>query len=153
HVVVVTGADREKRGRHVSVNAATTVEIEGAPASDELKVKRARLALSRAQAQGDDAARAGAMKQLAGILGVGDAVMISKRADGRLQWETWRDRAPGFSAPREITVQTPDELIAPLAPPKPPEPPVEEKRPPIAKPIVIEKPWYRQRWVQASAGA
>ena len=153
HLVTLTGTDRETRGKPITITAAATLEIDDAPATADLQVRRARLVLSRTQAAGDDAGRAGAMKQLAALLGVADAVMISKRPDGKLQWETWQDRAPGFSAPQEYTHQEPLELLEPLAPPKPPEPPqrVVKAEPFHAQPIVVEEAWYRRRWVQASA--
>ena len=99
------------------IDHPTTVPLKPIDATPDVQVKRARLALSRAQAQHDDAARAAAMKQLATLLGVGDAVMISKRPDGALQWETWRDRAPGFSAPQAYTTdQKPDDILEGLGP-------------------------------------
>ena len=152
HLVQLTGADRETRGRSITVAAASSIEIEDAPASDDRQVRRARLVLSRAQAKGDDAGRAGAMKQLAALLGVADAVMISKRPDGKLEWVTWQDRAPGFSAPQAYTHQDPIELLEPLAPPKQPEPPVRViPQPPFHPQPIVEEVWYRRTWVQASA--
>ena len=57
------------------------------------------------------------MKQLAALLGVADAVMISKRPGGKLEWVTWQDRAPGFSAPQAYTHRDPIGYAEPLAPP------------------------------------
>lgn len=154
HAIVLTGPERETSGVALRVQGAAEVAIPDAPASPELEVKRARVALSRAQAKGDDAARAGAMKRLASLIGVGDALMISKRPDGRLQYETWKDRAPGFSRPKVYVDQPPDDLLVGLAPPRKPAEPVE---PPVVisveRPIVAveQKSWYRYRWVQVSA--
>lgn len=156
HVVVVTGADRVTDGQRVTISAATSIEIKDDPASDELKVKRARLELSRAQAKRDDVGRSGAMQKLAKLLGVGDAIMISKRPgpDGGLQWETWKDRAPGFSAPKLYTKdQKPEDLLEGIAPPRKIEEPKQPAGPIKPRPIVVEKAWYEQRWVQASAAA
>ena len=91
-----------------------------------------------------------AMHKLAKLLGIGDAIMISKRPDGALQWETWKDRAPGFSAPKQYRNQTPEEMLEGIAPPRKIE---EPKPPPFKPPIVVEKAWYEERWVQASAAA
>lgn len=150
HVITVTGFDRQTWGAPFAVAASTVLVVKDQPADNHQRVARARLALSRAQASGDDVARAGAMKQLAGLLGVGDAVMISKRPDQHIQWETWRDRAPGFSAPREFTGQKPEAMIEGLSGPRRPPP----RRPeplPVKPPIVIDPPWYQRRWIQASA--
>ncbi len=158
HYIVLTGADRDTTGVPVTVGKKPTVaEIEDAPAEPALQVGRARLALSRAVAKADDAARAGAMQELAALLGVGDAVLISKRADGKLQFETWRDRAPGFSPPQLYVSQKPEVLLEGLAPAwTPVKPPVDDSPPSaggISKPLVPqpEQPWYERRWVQASA--
>ncbi len=152
HVVTLTGRERETRGKPVTLAASTTLSIPDAPASEELQIKRARFALSRAQAQGDVVARAGAMKQLAALLGVGDIVMLSKRADGQLQWETWRDRAPGFSAPKAYTTQKPDAMLEGIAPPRPPRP--RFVAPPFVRPpIAVETRWYQEGWFQLSAAA
>ena len=151
HVITVTGFDRKTWGKPQSLTASTMIQVSEQPADGHQKVARARLALSRAQASGDDVTRAGAMKQLAALLGVGDAVMISKRPDGAIQWETWRDRAPGFSPPKQFTNQKPEEMLEGLAGPRR-LPPRRLEPPPFTKPpIVVEKAWYEQRWVQAAA--
>lgn len=164
HVIVLTGPDRittpvmparDGHGNERSlVTMSSSVPIDDAPASDAVKVKRARLALSRAQAKGDDAARASAMKQLADLLGIHDAVLVSKRADGKLQWETWRDRAPGFSAPQMYTNQKPAEILEPLVPPRPAQAAPVDPRPqlPPFRPVAPEgeQQWYQKGWVQAS---
>ncbi|HEY1550585.1 MAG TPA: hypothetical protein VGG28_22305 [Kofleriaceae bacterium] len=157
HYIVLTGDDRQTRGIAVRVDQKPTqAEIEDAPLSPGLQVARARLALSKAVAKADDAARAGAMRELADLLGVGDAVLISKRLDGKLQFETWRDRAPGFSPPQLYVSQKPEVLLEGLAPAsRQPNAPVEDPRGSvggITKPLVPEpeQPWYERRWVQAS---
>ncbi|MEO6774690.1 MAG: hypothetical protein ABI467_17075 [Kofleriaceae bacterium] len=153
HVITIVGLTLVTDGAPQKVTGPTTVVLAPAAATPDREVSRARLALSRAQAQHDDAARAGAMKQLAALLGVGDAVMISKRPDGTLQWETWRDRAPGFSAPKAYTDQQPGDILEGLGPLHRPTPPFVAPPPFTRPPIAIEKPWYQERWIQASAAA
>jgi hypothetical protein len=159
HFVILTGDDRDTTGVPVTVGTKPTVaEIEDSPASAGLQVARARLALSKAVAKADDAARAGAMRELADQLGIGDAVLISKRADGKLQLETWRDRAPGFSAPQLYVDQKPAALLEGLAPASTTPPKSDDTTPSIglAKPLPTpepELPWYERRWVQASCAA
>lgn len=149
HLVQLSGADRETRGRQVDVPQTQSIEIEAAPASDERKVERARIELAHAN---DPAARAGAMKRLAQLLGVGDAVLIRKAADGSLEVQTWRDRAPGFSKPTPYREGKLDDVLAPIAPPKPPEPP---KKPevPFVPVTPVEAPIYRKAWFQGTVAA
>ncbi|MDB4959952.1 MAG: hypothetical protein JWO36_7521 [Myxococcales bacterium] len=144
HVVQVTGDQRETAGVAVTL-PGPPIEFAPATASTELLIQRARLALSRVP---DAAARAAAMSHLAGLLGVHDAVLIYKSEDDKLLVQTWRDREPGFSRPMELRNQKPIDFLAPLSPPKQAEP----ARPlPFTPPIVVvEKPWYQQRWVQGS---
>ena len=149
HVVQLTGADRITRGVEVDVPKHQEVEIPDQPADPELKVKRARIALAKAP---DPAARAGAMQELAKLLDIHDAVLIDKR-DGTLEVQTWRDRAPGFSELIAYHQQKPTDLLVPLAPAKPPEDPTKITVPFTPPPHVDETPWWRKRWVQASAGA
>ena len=157
HVVTLQGAERQTLGKPIAVTGPVTVPIEDGILGEDNLVKRARLALARAQAKHDDIGRASAMSQLAKVLGVGDVVMISKRiSDGKLQWETWRDRAPGFSPPREYTATTkPEQLLEGIAPP--PKKHVDEPPQPggnkVFKIPAPEVPWYEERWVQASAAA
>ncbi|HEY1811829.1 MAG TPA: hypothetical protein VGG74_05700 [Kofleriaceae bacterium] len=154
HYVVLTGGDRETTGGPVRVAGKSQIEIPDAPASEALQVERARLALSRAVASNDDAARAGAMQQLAVLLGVGDALLIAKRADGKLQWETWKNRAPGFSPPQLYTSQSPAtmlEALEPPLPPRPPDPPVPEISITKPEPGAPDEAWYDKKWVQACA--
>lgn len=144
HLVQLTGAARETRGEQVIVPHAGPVAIAPAPATEALKVRRARIALARAR---DASERASAMKRIAKLLGVGDAVLIAK-VDGKLTVQTWRDREPGFSARIGYDGQPPIAFLVPLAPPK-----LEDLRPepePVLPPIVVEKRWYQKNWVRAS---
>jgi hypothetical protein len=145
HLVQLYGPDRETRGDQVQVPSSMPLNIEDAPASDVLKVKRARIALARSR---DPAERASMMKKLAALLGIGDAVLIAGDAKG-LTVQTWRNREPGFSARIAHRQEPPIDLLKPLAPPrlaiqqtftpfKNPPLPVEEKR------------WYQKNWVRAS---
>jgi hypothetical protein len=156
HVIVLTSVDRVTTGVALRVAGKSQVEIPDAPASPGLQVQRTRLELSRAVTNHDDAARAGAIQELASLLGVGDVVMISKRPDGKLQWETWRDRAPGFSAPQLYTMQKPEALLEGLASDVPAKSPAEPSSPSLSIGKALpsaEEPWYARRWVQASAAA
>jgi hypothetical protein len=149
HLVQLTGPDREPRGEQVVVPQTTELEVAPAPASLELLVQRARKELFDAK---DSVTRASAVKKVAALLSVGDAVIISKSPGGALLIQTWRDNEQGFSAIREHATEKPLELLTPLAPPRPKEP---EKPPHVREqehPLVLEKPWYRKTWVQASAG-
>jgi hypothetical protein len=153
HVITIVGPALVTDGVPQRIAGPTTVMVKPTDATQEQEVSRARLALSRAQAKHDDAARAGAMKQLAALLGIGDAVMISKRPDGTLQWETWRDRAPGFSPPKAYIHQKPDDILEGLGPLHRPSPP-RFVGPPLGKlPITIDKAWYQERWIQASVAS
>jgi hypothetical protein len=146
HLVQLTGPNREPRGEQVLVPQASEIEIAPALATEELKIKRARLELARSK---DAMTRASAVKRLAGLLHVGDAVIVWRSANGDVLVQTWRDREPGFAAIVEHNTEKPIELLTPLAPPRP-KPPVITFDP-IKVPIVVEKPWYERRWVQASA--
>jgi hypothetical protein len=165
HVITVSGIDRvttpvlpiiPTKGasplppRPALVKVAATIGVPEFNADDPVKVQRARLALARAQAAHDDVARAGAMKRMAELLGVGDAIMISKRPDGKLQWETWRDRAPGFSAPQAYTSQKPEEMLEGLAPAHRTPSIRTVGPPPFVGPIVVEQQWYEKGWIQIS---
>jgi hypothetical protein len=146
HLVQLTGGERETRGMQITAPQLTPVGIQPAPASDELKVRRARIALARAR---DPAERASAMKRLAQLVGVGDAVLIALDRDGNLTVQTWRNREPGFSRPVAYREQAPIDLLTPLAPPRPEE----DTRPnlfPDPKPPIVEKRWYQKNWVRAS---
>jgi len=153
HLVQLAGPERHVRGHLEQVQHAETLDIADDPADTELLVARARLALK--QAHNDSVSRAPAMNHLAQLLGVHDAVLIWKEGD-KLNVQTWRDVAPGFSKYQEYIE---DEPVAPLLEPlSPPKPPVPESHDVVVKPqpfnpplhIEDEPPWYRRRWVQAS---
>ena len=147
HVVWLTGPDRMTQGWRGDVLGKSEVAtIADSPASDRVKIRRARRALRDAP---DATARAAAIKQLAGLLGVHDAVLVMS-SNGKLIVQTWRDKAPGFSALREVTTEPPRELLTTLAPPPPPR-----KRPPlIAGPTIEKTPrWYRRWSVRVGTGA
>ncbi|MGE0872922.1 MAG: hypothetical protein AB7P03_30485 [Kofleriaceae bacterium] len=146
HVVWLIGAEREPRGRGVTVfpAAVATYAIENAEASRRTKVQRARLGLTQSP---DPTARASAMKRLAALINVSDAVLISS-TNGRLMVQTWRDRAPGFSAVRELGTDKPSDLLNVLAPPRVAD------SPPPAPPIVIDTTrWYQRTSVRLSIAA
>lgn len=150
HVVWLTGVERETRGATVVVAAGqpAVVEIADIEVSRRAKVQRARQQLAEAP---DPTAKAAAMKRLADLIGVQDAVLLLSAVDTKIVWQTWRDgnvdRAPGFSALRERTTEPASDLLIPLAPPRkevPELPPI--KQPPI---VVVQKRWYERRPVQA----
>jgi hypothetical protein len=148
HLVQLTGDDRETRGEQVSVPQRRSTEIQPAPATVELMIKRSRRALRSAF---DPAARADAIRRLSQLLGVGDAVLIAKGDGDKLAIQTWRDKT-GFSARVEHGNEPPIDLLQPLAPPRKREPPKLDFGIVTRPPVVIETPWYKRRWVQASAG-
>jgi len=154
HVITIVGSTLVTDGSPWRIAGPMTVFVKPADATPEQEVSRARLALSRAQLRHDDAARQTAMKQLAALLGVEDAVLISKAADGTLQWETWREHGAGFSAAHAYTDQKPDDILEGLGPLHRPKPPAFVPATPLDKlPITVDTPWYRERWIQASVGA
>jgi hypothetical protein len=143
HVVWLTDLLRETGGKEVRVTRATPGDatiMDGALNRPQ-KVVRYRLRLARAS---DAAQRATAMKDLAAFVNVHDAVLLSLTPDRKIQWQTWRDRAPGFSAFRELANDNPMEILKQLAPP----PPVEEPEPEIVQPYVPPVRWYQRRPVQ-----
>ena len=149
HVVQLTGLERITRGKSVVIEQGAHIEIADDPASDVRVAERVRLVLVRAV---DPAARASAMKQLADLVHVHDAVLISTKVDGGLQVQPWRDIAPGFFKLRD-GADKPIEVLTALAPAAPPEPEHVAIEPPIPfKPVIVAEPaWYQRRWVQASA--
>ena len=150
HVVWLTGPDRVTRGwrgdvvEKVTDPSQNVAIIADDPASDRLKVLRARLALRKAA---DPAARASAMRHLAALVGVHDAVLLTMVND-KIVVQSWRDKAPGFSALREVKKERPRELLVTLAPPPrvivPPPPPHTFEQTPR---------WYRRRKVQIGTAA
>jgi len=148
HVVWLTGPDRVTAAKQILVEATKKVKLEiaDAPASKRLKVRRARAALRYAP---DPAARAAAMRVLADLVEVRDAVLLSS-ANNKVIVQTWnagtRDQAPGFSALRELQNEKPIDLLTPLAPPVPK---VDNPKPdePKPKPIVDNRRWIeRPKW-------
>jgi hypothetical protein len=150
HVVWLVGPERDPRGTQVTVVARQKVEatIPDAVTTKAAKVRRARLALKAAP---DSTARAGAIKHLATLLGVHDALVLTT-VNSKTVVQTWRDRAPGFSALRELRPKDkPADLLVPLAPPPkrlvlPPK--VDEP----GKIHIVEKPWYKRRRYVALGG-
>jgi hypothetical protein len=150
HVVWLTGSDRVTVAKSVVVEGGkkTKLEIPDMPSTRTLDVQRARVALRKAP---DPAARIVAMKQLAALLQVEDALLLSA-ANGKVIYQTWNagkrhDLAPGFSALREMKAKDKlSDLLLGLTPP--PAKVVKKEEEPL-KPVV-EKRWYERRSVQAS---
>jgi hypothetical protein len=147
HVVWLTGLLRETGGKEVIVTASRPGDatIMDGPLTRPQKVVRFRMALSQAQ---DPAARAIAMTALAEFINVHDAVLLSA-VNGKIVWQTWRDRAPGFSAIRELGHDHPIEVLNQLAPPAP----VEAPAPAPAAPPLVAKRWYERPRVQLGVAA
>ncbi len=150
HVVWLSGPERETIGKQVWVDAGkdSVLDLGDAPAPLRVRVQRARLAMRNAA---DPAARGVAMRRLAELLAVHDAVVITM-ADGKLIVQTWHDKAEGalesgFSPPRLAEGEKPLDLLSPLVPPAPQ---VDLR---VRTPPVVEKPWYRRRGIQASIAA
>jgi hypothetical protein len=152
HVVWRTGIDRETHGLRVAVAAAKTTlaPVLDKEAERRVKVQRARQLLARAP---DPSARSAAIKRLAELVGVKDAVLMSM-SGGKVIVQTWHDgvddQLKGFSALRERGTATAEELLRPLAPPpkkieKPDEGPI--------KIPVIEKSFLERRPVQLGLAA
>jgi hypothetical protein len=146
HVVWLTGMLRETGGKEVMVTTtrAGDATIMDGPLTRPQKVVRFRVAVSQAQ---DAAARASAMNALTAFVKVHDVVLLSM-LNGKITWQTWRDGAPGFSAPRELGHDSPVEILKQLAPP----PPVVEPEPTPVAPIETRR-WYRQTRVQIGVAA
>ena len=83
------------------------------------------------------------LKALAGFVNVHDAVLLSS-VNGKILWQTWRDREPGFNEIRELGRDHPAEILMQLVPPRPivePEPRLVALPPP-------PREWYHRRPVQ-----
>ena len=147
HVVWLTGLLRETGGKEVLVTQARPGDatIMDGPLIRPQKVVRYRMALSQAQ---DPAARASAMRALATFVNVHDAVLLTT-INGTINWQTWRDRAPGFSAIRDLRRDSPFEILKQLAPPAP----VDDPDPPTVHPPVIARRWYQEPRVQLGLAA
>jgi hypothetical protein len=142
HVVWLTGLLRETGGKEVLVTATRSGDatIMDGPLTRPQKVVRYRMALAQAQ---DPAARATAMTALATFVHVHDAVLLSA-ANGKIIWQTWRDRAPGFSALKELGHDNPIEILKQLAPPAP----VGDPEPPSVQPPLVVQRWYQRPRIQ-----
>jgi hypothetical protein len=88
------------------------------------------------------------MRALAAFVNVHDAVLISA-VNGRVLWQTWRDREPGFSAIRDLGRDPPIEILKQLAPP----PPVVDPEPVTLHVPLATRRWYQHRPVQLGLGA
>lgn len=141
HVVWLTGMLRETAGKEVVVTATRPGDatILDGPLTRPQKVVRYRIALADAQ---DPAKRTDAMQALAAFVNVHDAILLSA-VNGKIRWQTWRDREPGFSDVRELVRDRPGEPLKSLIPPHPIDPAVSAVHLPAPPP-----PWYRRRTVQ-----
>ena len=120
------------------------VDIPAAPISTTVKLRRFRAALAHAP---DSAAHAARMQQLARLVAVHDAVLLSVVND-KIIVQTWREPEPGFSALRELGPrQTPLDLLTPLAPKNIVDPDPTPKPPPFHAPVAH---WYERRTWQAT---
>lgn len=147
HVVWLTGLLRETAGKEVMVTEARPGDatILDGPLTRPQKVVRYRRALSQAQ---DPAARSSAMTALAAFVNVHDAVLLSA-VNGKIIWQLWQDRAPGFSALRDLRRDSPLEILNQLAPPKL----VAAPEPPTVQPPIAAKRWYQRPRLQLGLGA
>jgi hypothetical protein len=145
HVVWLTGLMRETAGKEVVVTATRPGDatILDGPLTRPQKVARYRIALAEAQ---DPAKRGEAMKALAGFVNVHDAILLSA-VNGKILWQTWRDRAPGFIAIRELPRDRPGEILKSLVPPHPVDLTAGTRLP------ALPPPWYRRRNVQLGIAA
>jgi len=146
HVVWRTGVDRVTRGLRVAVATGkpSVAQIVDEEASQRAKVQLARQLLARAP---DPSARSAAMKRLANLVNVKDAVLLSM-SNGTVIVQTWHDGPgellQGFSALTPRDKSTIEELLLPLAPPpKKIEPLIEGP-----KPLPYVQQWYERRPVQ-----
>jgi hypothetical protein len=137
---------RETAGKEVVVTATRPGDatILDGPLTRPQKVVRYRIALADAQ---DPVKRGDAMKALAEFVNVHDAILLSA-VNGKILWQTWRDRAPGFTAPRELPRDRPGEILKSLVPPHPVDLTVGTRLPALLPP-----PWYRRRTVQIGIAA
>jgi hypothetical protein len=145
HVVWLTDLLRATEGREVTVTAARSglAMIMDGPLTRPQKVVRFRNALSHAQ---DPAARASAMMALATFVNVHDAVLLAS-VNGKLTYQIWRDREPGFDAIKEVGSRSPIEILKPLLPPAPPAVVDVSARLVVREPVVATR-WYQRMGVQ-----
>lgn len=146
HVVWLTGMLRETAGKEVVVtaNRPGDATILDGPLTRPQKVVRYRIALAEAQ---DRAKRLAAMQALAGFVNVHDAILLSA-VNGKILWQTWRDRGPGFGEIRELVRDRPGEILKSLVPPRP----VDLATSAVPVPA-LPPPWYRRRTVQLGVAA
>jgi hypothetical protein len=146
HVVWLTGLLRETLGAEVATAAgeAAIAAIPDGPLTRPQKVARYRLALAQAS---DPPARAAAMQALATFVSVHDAVLL-QLVGGKVVWQTWRDRAPWFSGPRELRGD-PIEVLRQVSPPKP----VDDPDPPPLHPLEPSRRWYQSTPVKIGLAA
>jgi len=154
HVVWVTDPDRATSGAEVDVTPGrlVTAPVPELSASFSLKLQRTRQQLARAP---DDGAKIVAMKRLAEVGSVKDAVVLSL-VNGKIFYQAWRsddaDRAPGFSpkheyGPKDQPVNVLEDLLPPV---------VEVDPPGVVFPIPIDDTrWYRKPtyWAGIAFGA
>ncbi|HEX8110499.1 MAG TPA: hypothetical protein VF516_22355 [Kofleriaceae bacterium] len=147
HVVWLTGLMRETAGKEVVVTATRPGDatILDGPLTRPQKVVRYRTVLADAQ---DPAKRAEAMQALAEFVNIHDAILLSA-VNGRILWQTWCDRGPGFAAIRELPRDRPGEILKSLVPPHPVDLAGKATRLPALPP----PPWYRRRTVQLGIAA
>lgn len=156
HVVWVMHPDRATTGVEVfvkpsqtEVTKATVLEISATPS---VKLQRARQTLARAP---DSGAKLIAMKRVAELSGVKDAVVLSL-SNGKIVYQTWRsddaDHSPGFSpthqrGPKDQPVKVLEELMPAV---------VEDDPPGVQFPIPVDTtPWHRKPayWAGIAFGA
>lgn len=147
HVVWLTGLLRETGGKEVLVSQdrpGDATIMDGALSRPQ-KVIRYRMALAQAK---DATARASAIKALATFVNVHEAVLLSLD-DGKVIWQDWRDREPGFSARNELNREGALEILRSLAPPKP----VVDPDPPTLHVPLVPRHWYQEPRVQLGLAA
>ena len=153
HVVVLTGADRLTAGTDTPIvesGKTTKVVIDETPADPRTKIRRARATLHT----GDAAARGGAMKSLAALVGFEHALLLST-ANGTVIVQWWSAGTkeqlaiglkPGFSAHEEWPKgKRIEDLLVKFAPAKKQKPKEEDP-----KPLADHPRWYQQRKWQAT---
>ncbi len=145
HVVWLTGMLRETAGKEVVVtaNRPGDATILDGPLTRPQKVVRYRVAFAEAQ---DRAKRLDAMTALAGFVNVHDAILLFA-VNGKILWQAWRDRGPGFSEVRELPRNRPGEILKSLVPPHPVDLATGVRVP------ALPPPWYRRRTVQLGVAA
>jgi hypothetical protein len=146
HVVHLFGPSRLARGARVEISPSATavVVLPDAKAPATTVIARARRVLV---GPSDAAGRSAALANLTSLVGVRDAVVISKGASG-LTAQTWRLRSSGGAGRIQSVAgrESADRLLTELAPP----PQVTQFFGPAITQPAESKRWYRTRWVQVS---